>query len=288
MMSDLILTASGLLALCAAAISDIRTREVPDWISYGLIVTGFSVRIFHAIAYAEADYVIKGMIGFVVMFVFGNIMFYTRQWGGGDAKLMMGMGVVFATRPSYLPFHNLPFLLIVVINVFIIGAIYGIVYGIVLAVKNKKRFIEYARRYNRERKTTALKITALMLAGGAVIITASLPLEAGQKFMIGSLALLMLIYPYLAIFIKAVERGCLIKEVPAKKLTPGDWVEQDVYKKGKLVYKKNYLGIEKRDIQRLVRAKVGRVVVKEGIPFIPPFFIGAALAALTGKILFLV
>ena len=105
--------------------------------------------------------------------------------------------------------------------------------------------------------------------------------------MLNTIALLLLVYPYLTIFIKSVEKCCFYKRVSASKLVPGDWVEENIYEKNKLVYKKKLLGIEEGDIKRLIKAKVKNVLVKEGIPFIPPFFIGVLITIISGKIMFI-
>jgi len=287
-MIDIILIMVGLLALLIASISDIKTREVPDWVSYSLIFSGFTLRLMHSLLSSEWTYMWHGLLGFTLMLVLGNLMFHAKQWGGGDTKLIMGIGVVFATRPSFLPVSDIPFLITTIVNILVIGALYGIVYGITLAVKNKKQFLPEAHQLNKDRKIITLKVCALLFALISLLMTMKTELGIQVKIMIAILAVLLLIYPYLTILIKAVEKTCLMKHLPVTKLTPGDWVEQDIYKKNKLIYKKKPLGIEKEDIAKLIKAKVGRVLVKEGIPFIPPFFLGALISVITGKIIFII
>ena len=53
----------------------------------------------------------------------------------------------------------------------------------------------------------------------------------------------------------------------------------------RVIYKVKNTGIEKEDIQKLIKAKIKEVLVKEGIPFIPPFFIGTILTVLQWNIL---
>lgn len=288
MMMDILLVIIGLIALLIASISDMKTREVPDWISYGLIFTGFTLRILYSVMYNEWNYLWYGILGFGVMMILGNLMFRAKQWGGGDTKLIMGIGVIFATKPAFLPLNDIPFLAVMVVNILVIGAVYGIVYGIILATKNKKQFLPEAKKISKERKMVFMKICALLFAVASVIMTITTDLDEQVKLMIGGLAFLLLIYPYLTILIKGVEKVALMKHLPVSKLTPGDWVEQDVYKNGKILYKKKPLGIEQEDIAKLIKAKIGKVLVKEGIPFIPPFFLGALVTVIMGKIVFLI
>ena len=288
MITDAILVIVGLFALLAASISDIKKREVPDWISYSLIFTGFALRFMHSFVYQEWNYFYYGLLGFAITFIIGNLMFRARQWGGGDTKLVMGVGIVFATRPSFLQAHDIPFLVMMLVNILFIGAIYGIIYSIVLAIKNWKKFKPVAAKMNKDKRVIVIKIKAFIFAVSTIMITTMTQIDTELKLISSLIAFLLVIYPYLTVLIKAVEKSALYKMLPAKDLTPGDWVEQDVYKNGKIIYKQNPLGIEQGDINKLIKAKVAKVLVKEGIPFIPPFFIAALITVLVGKLLFVV
>ena len=94
-----------------------------------------------------------------------------------------------------------------------------------------------------------------------------------------------MLYPYLWVYVKAVEKACLYKYVKPRQLTEGDWVEEDILISNRVIYKAKNTGIEKEDIQKLVKARVKKVLIKEGIPFLPPFFLGTAAAVLQLNIL---
>ena len=286
MMMDIVLVTIGLLALLIASLFDIKTREVSDWISYSLIFSGIMLRLMYAGTYGQWSYFYGGLIGFGLMFILGHLMFYTKQWGGGDAKLMMGVGVVFATQPYFVGNHPFPFLALVLLNIAVVGALYGIIYGICLAITYRKKFVVSFKRLNKEKSVAKFKVAALVFAGMTMIVV-MLSNDIRLKTMASTGALFILIYPYLSIFIKSIEKSCLLKKIPVTSLTPGDWVEQDVVKNKKIVYKRKLLGIEKKDIEKLIKAKANAVLVKEGIPFIPPFFLGALITVISGKIIFI-
>ena len=84
-------------------------------------------------------------------------MFKTRQWGGGDAKLIMGLGIVFATGPFFVKESYLPFLFMFVVNTLLLGALYGVVYSVVLAHKNRKKFVLALKKRIRALKRKTLK-----------------------------------------------------------------------------------------------------------------------------------
>ena len=63
--ADMVLIILGFAALIFASIHDLKTREVPDWLSYSLIVTGFGIRIIHSLIFQDYWYLGYGFIGFV-------------------------------------------------------------------------------------------------------------------------------------------------------------------------------------------------------------------------------
>jgi len=91
------------------------------------------------------------------------------------------------------------------------------------------------------------------------------------------LVAIILIFPYLYIFVKAVENSCMIKLLAPKQLTEGDWLVKPV-KIGKKIIKPKTEGLTVQDIAIIKKAKK-KVLVKEGMPFVPVFLI-AVLASL--------
>ena len=77
----------------------------------------------------------------------------------------------------------------------------------------------------------------------------------------------------------------MYKYVIPKKLTEGDWVVKDIKIKGKLIYSSKSLGIEKNQIAQLIKSKIKKVLIKEGLPFVPSFLIGTLITLLFGNIL---
>ncbi len=286
LVADGVLISVALIATIIAGWNDLKTREVPDWISYGLIITAFTIRLMESLLSGVWSYFYYAIFGFLAMYVFGMIMFRTRQWGGGDAKLIMGLGVIFATRPYFVPESHMPFLIILVINILLVGAVYGIIFGIWLAWKNRVKFKKVISKLLRQKAILQLRIITLFVAIPLFIISfffQTMMLRLSSMIV----ALLLLIYPYLWTFIKAVENACLLKQLSPSKLTEGDWVEGNVVVKNKVIYKPKNIGIESADIKKLIKAKVKSVLVKDGIPFTPTFLLGILLSLWNGGIILL-
>ncbi len=277
---DLLIAVLAVFGLGAATIHDLRTREVPDWITYGLIAGGFGIRLLAALGPEEWSYFFMAFVGLGVTYLLGSTMYYAKQWGGGDAKMMMALGVLFATRPSFLPAATAPFLGVLFVNILLFGAVYGLVWGVSLAWKHRQKFTKAAKQLLIEKKMMKMRMIAIVIA--AIVFTTALVIpDIFLRMSIMTFALLILLYPYLWIYVKSVEKACLYKYVKPQQLTEGDWVDEDVkIKRGITIYKAKNTGIEKRDIQKLINARIKKVLVKEGIPFIPPFFLGTVATLL--------
>lgn len=277
--ADALLAVFGFVALIFASIHDFKTREVPDWLSYSLIVAGFSTRIFHSLVFWDWWYLLYGLIGFGAMFVIGLIMYYTKQWGGGDAKLIMGLGIVFASSP----FNGQNFLIVFWINILVFGALYGIAWSAFLAFRNKKAFVKSFKKMLGEKK----RIRRFALVFGLLAVVSLFFIQVYYiRFVLCIAALFFIGYSYLIVFIKAVEDSSMYKWLPVSKLTEGDWVAKPVYVKKKLICGPKDLGLEKHQIEALKKARVKKVFVKEGIPFTPSFLIAAIITFIWGNVLF--
>ncbi|MBI2498918.1 prepilin peptidase [Candidatus Woesearchaeota archaeon] len=279
MIGDIFLIAATMAALISSTITDIKAKEVPDWISYALIFSGLSVRLIYSLIFSDFYYFIYGLIGFGSMFLLGNILYHLKQWGGGDAKLAMGLGATLATKPFYLENSYLPFLLTLIVLIFIIGSLYGFIWSIILIFKNPKSFKEEFSKLNSQ-NYKIIKILTLILSISLVLFSFYL-----GNFKLASiiLALLLLIYPYLFIAIKALENIHFYMYKETEKLVEGDWIAKDIKLKNEIVFHKKELGIEKKDIDHLIKLGVKKVLVKEGIPFVPPFLIGTIIALIFGN-----
>lgn len=277
--TDALLAIFGFVALIFASVHDVKTREVPDWLSYSLIVSGFGIRIFHSLVFSDFWYLLYGLIGFGAMFIIGLVMYYARQWGGGDAKLIMGLGVVFAS-----PFYDKFLISSFLVNIVVFGALYGIAWSAFLAVRNWDTFVKSFKKVLVIKKC----FRRIALIFGLLVVVFLFFIQVSYlRFVLCVAALLFIAYSYLSVFVKAVEDSCMYKWLPVSRLTEGDWVAKPVYINKELVCSPKSLGLEKSQIEALKKAKVKKVFVKEGIPFVPSFFIAAVVTLVWGNVLFL-
>ena len=79
----------------------------------------------------------------------------------------------------------------------------------------------------------------------------------------------------------------MYKYIDINKLTEGDWAARDVKYKGKIICKKDSYGLTKLEINLLKKHKFKKILIKEGIPFVPSFLIGFLISIIWGNIIFI-
>ena len=82
-MIDLLLLLVGLAVFIIGSITDIKTREIPDWVSYSAIILGLGLRLLYSLSTLDWSFFLYGLLGFGIFLALGLFMFYTGQWGGG-------------------------------------------------------------------------------------------------------------------------------------------------------------------------------------------------------------
>lgn len=286
-----------LICLGIATITDIKKREVPDTLNFGMMILGVVLGIIFSIINNSWDPLITSSIGLGIGYLIGAAMFYSGQWGGGDAKMLMGMGAIIGIPLSVISKSGLniassgiidlgsllmgkggeiPFFITTIITIFIAGGIYGLFYSIGLIIKNWKEFKNEFRKKREEKKI--IKTRKLVLAGVLLILILMLITPYREvRLSIGILGVMIFTFQYLIIISKVIENTCLIKTVPVRRLTEGEWIVEDVIVEGKRICGPKDLGISLEQIKKLKKLKIKTIKIKEGIPFIPGFLLGYIL-----------
>lgn len=284
MIIDILLLIVILLALVAATITDFKTREVPDWISFSLIITSLVIRLIYSLISKQWNFFIMGLIGFTSFFILANILYYGKQWGGGDSKLLMGIGAGFATYPEFLLKYlspNLDFniLAIFLINLVLVGGIYGTIWSFMLAIKNKDKFKQEFKNLLKSKKIKFTLITSFLII---TILTIFLLISRISLILIIISLIITTLFIFFIISIKAIEKSCMYKSISTTNLTEGDWVADKSIKKK---YNISELGIENYQINQLKKDKLKKILIKEGIPFTISFPITILITLIFGNIL---
>ncbi len=251
-MNEVIGLGIALAALVAGSITDLKTREVPDWLNYGLIFTGVGLGVLSSIIFSDISYLFRSLTGLVFFFLIGALLFYTGQWGGGDTKMIMGLGSIIGLNiPWPIPsnIQETPFMIIFIGATLVSGAIYGLIWTCALSIKRRKECIEGIKKKLSTREAVRTKYICL---GSMLILLIAFFLinEFYTRISVIILAIVIPLIFYLSIIIKVTEKVCMIKDVSPKKLTEGEWIEEEIMEDKKLIFKKGRI-LSEKDIEKI-------------------------------------
>jgi Flp pilus assembly protein protease CpaA len=271
-----------LIGLLLGSYTDIKTREIPDTLSFSLIFLGIAIALCTSISFWSYKPLLASALGLACGTLIGLVSYYTGQWGGGDAKILMGMGSLIGLDIFILG-KGFPLLGTFLVNLVIAGAIYGIFWLLSLAVKHWHTFRIEFREARRKSKIIKFRIALLALIVLFTAVVFILKPDLLITFLLYLILLFAMIFLYMSIIIKTIEKTCLIKKISVKKLTEGDWIVEKVKLKNaaKHIYTKT--GITTQGIQMLKRSGKKTITVKEGIPFVPSFLLAYLITLALGN-----
>jgi len=200
-MADIMLVSIALIILLIGTFTDFKTREVPDWVNYSGIFAGLGIRLIYSASALDPSYILSGALGFGVFLGIALAMFYMGQWGGGDSKMLMGLGALMG-----LEFRPDNIMVAFFVNALIIGAAYGVLWSIILAVKHKKKFVPYMAKVMKSEQYKKSKKALLVIILSIVVLSLVSGYFAAAALLSIALAILFLFYVF--IFLRLVLDRC--------------------------------------------------------------------------------
>lgn len=271
MIADILLLIIALIALIFSTVVDIKIKEVPNWISYSLIISAISIRIIAGLATENYFYFIYGLIALIVSYIIAYSLYHLQIWGGGDSKLLIGLSCVFATKPFFLE-TQFPFILLLFFCIALAGATYSVIIATYLGIKHKSQLVIELKKIWLDKKINLIRrITSL---SAIILVTISFFFQNQIKIFLMITSIFVFFYIFLWMFIKSIEKVSMYKLTAVSKLTEGDWLVKDVTLNNEIICKKHANGLTHEDIQKLKQHNITEVKIKHGIPFVPPFLIG--------------
>jgi Flp pilus assembly protein protease CpaA len=251
------LFAIALVYLIIASYEDVKKTEVANWVTYSFAVFALAYRAVYSVLKGDYKFFLFGVIGFLVFYLIGNLLYYAKALGGADVKLLRGIGAVL----PYSGYLNLVVLSLgFIVLLFAVAFVYALVYSIFVVIRYKSRFV---REFRAQIKKFKLVVIVSPLVGVLCLI---LSIVYSYGMIGGAAFLFFLLMPLLYVFLKAVDE-CMIVIKKPKDLMEGDWILNDIKLKSYIV-KNTVHGLSAEDIMMLRRA--GRDIrVKNGIPFVP-------------------
>lgn len=249
------------LWLLIASILDLKYREIPNWLSFSLAGFGLSFMAFKSVFEWNISFFSVSLLGFVFFFIMAYLLYYSRVFAGGDAKLLIGLGpilpFIFGNYSSFgmliLSFLFFVFLLLVV------GGFYGLFYSLYIVSFDFKKF---RKSFYEEMDGKKIKIFSIFSS-----ILLLLPLITGEYLFL-FFPIIVFLLPFLTFYSKAVEE-CMVIEKKTKDLSIGDWLYEPVKIGGERI-EGDWEGLSEDEIKKLAKEK-DSVKIKDGIPFVPSF-----------------
>lgn len=259
-MFDLFLFLLGLIWIFIATLQDLRKREIDNLLSFSLIIFGAAYVIFYSLVYQSINYFLIKTLGLAIFIGLGYALYYGRFFAGGDAKLIMGLGIILTLSMNIK--ENLYNYGLFLFLLFFFGGFYGLAYSVFIAVRSKDFFKFYKKKIG-EQKSFVLIFAVFS------IISVILPLYLNENLLF-IISAAILILPFLFLYAKTIEENCMIKKTSYNEVTVGDWLNEKV-RVGNKVIMPNWEGLTEKQIL-LIKKYRKNVMIKNGIPFVPAFF----------------
>lgn len=277
------LVLTGFLGSSLAAYFDLKTTEIPDEIPLAMVVLGLLVRFGYSMFSGQWNFLLlPAMVG-GGFFLFGLLMYYTGQWGGGDAKLLGALGLLMGTLPEgIVAVSFFPLFMDFIINVFMVGATYIILYAFVMSLKNRditNGFFKTLKKDVKEFILFSVLIITVIIVDVFLLwkIFGTVSFWLGSGIMVGGMCFYLLWK-----FLRCVEKIGFMKKIETKNLKEGDMIGENI-KKLKL-NKKIIRGLTKEEVRKIRKLKK-TIWIREGVRFGPVFPISIIVTLLFGNLL---
>jgi hypothetical protein len=263
---NLFLIILGITWILGAVLQDLKRREVDNLWNFSLIGIALAYRMSVSIYNGEYWFFINGILGIGIFLFLANAFYYSRLFAGGDAKLLVALGSILPLSYNWAVNFKIFFAFILLFMV--TGAVYSIIWSGFLIFVNWQKFSkEFSRQTKNYKKLFFFSFIAVILSSLLLFFIDYLALA-----LIGAIILL---FPLLFIFSKAVEESCMVKALEPGKVTEGDWLYEDIKVNGKKI-KADWQGISKSELKSIQSGYRKKILIKQGIPFTPSFFFGFA------------
>ena len=278
MLLETILLVVALGGSVLAGIIDLKTTEIPDWIPYVMIGVGIAGNLVKSyLLWTYTPILLSVLVGLLFL-GFGFMLYYTGQWGGGDAKLLSGIGFLLPQLSGIRTFF--PFPLSFFFNVFFVGAFYMIGYTVVMALMNRRILVAFAKDLKgRIKELLLLNLGIIVFLGiiGVYTVNHLGIVTAGDMLIFGGAVLAMTIGMFtLWRFAKAVEDIGFKRKIKVSKLREGDVPDDS----------KIWEGLTKDQVEKIKKSGKKEIVIKEGVRFGPVFAIALIVTVLAGDAVF--
>lgn len=257
-----------------ASIWDLKTTEIPDEIPYVMIAIGAITHLIESfLLWNYLPFLLSLVVGLSFL-CFGFLMYYTGQWGGGDAKILSAIGFLLPTYPSGKILF--PFPVSFLFNVFIVGAAYMILYAFILAVVERRILFSFVKDVKASSKflfiLLIMTIVSILFFRFGIYWLSNVATLGDIPYLAFMSTLVMLALFFFLKFVKTVEEVGFKKKIPVSELKVGDV----------LLESKVWDGIDEKQLKKIKKSGKKYVWIKEGVRFAPAFPLALLFTLLFG------
>ncbi|MBM3309275.1 MAG: hypothetical protein FJY77_03385 [Candidatus Altiarchaeales archaeon] len=283
-----IVIATALLFLLLASIQDLKKGEISDKISIGFTITIMLLAISLAIYAKNTNPVSNAItIGFSY-FIIAYVLFKLGQWGGGDVKILLGLGCTLGLLNSLnytwntpiTPYHTAYFL-----NMGILAMPYALIYMLILSCKKPEVYAEF-------RKKTVQKKTLFMLLTSVAL---PLALYLATKFTLFiAFSAILPIFTLASLYLKTSEEILLTQVILVSELKEGDALAEDLkYEGKKIISKRDIEGLNQQQLKLIKKLSSenkipSSIKIKWGVKFMPIITIAFLITLYAGDLMALI
>ncbi|RLJ01608.1 MAG: hypothetical protein DRP11_04120 [Candidatus Aenigmatarchaeota archaeon] len=274
----------------AASYFDLKTTEIPDRIPLSMFILGLSVHLYTFLKTGDIWSLGYPLLVGGSLFLLGILMYYTGQWGGGDAKLLGAVGFLLPRAPqgfSSSLFINFPISFLM--NLFLVGAVYIIFYSFIFAFMNQNVIKGFLRDLKGSTKEFGIFVISVTLTTFAIFIGVGLRWGVSLSNIISNLIIPVYLIPasigifVLWRFLRVVEETGFRKRINVKHLKEGDMLGEDIKELG--LSSKIIRGLTSEEVERIRKSGKKKIWIKEGVRFGPAFPIALAITLLYGSLI---
>lgn len=277
-MMDWLLLAIGAAGFGLAGYWDLKTTEFPDWLPYAVIVLSLVVRGAYSWMLGDWWIILNSVIVGGLFLGLGLLLYYIKQWGDGDAWLLGALGFLFPVAPgSFVPVVSSSFLfqMALLFNFFVLSFVYLIVYAIGMGVKDRRLLSGFSHSFSGQAPMVGMMTIMFSAACLAIVMVMSvvfgLPVNAVSHILLLPAAILGLL-----VFVQYgqyIEKHMFKREISVKDLRVGD-----------VPVGEKFRVLNQKEVDEL-KAKGGKVWIKEGVRLSPVFLITLLVTFFYGSLL---
>jgi hypothetical protein len=271
-----------LFFLAYASYCDLSGGEVPDALSFLFSASMIVLAVYAFMVLGAPSFPRVFFVG-AAYFVFGYLLYQFGQWGGGDVKMLAGVGLSLALLASLgLNWVNVsfaPYYIAFYFNMGLVSMPYVLAYSLLLTAKKPRILSLFVESLGSK---VNLGFLFLFLVPAFVLFSRGF---GG----LGVLSLIPAAYFLLSLYLKGVEHEALQKTIDVTKLSEGDVLAYDLVVGGKLIAsRRNIEGLTREKSEEIKNlAKEGKIPseirVRWGVKFIPIMAAAYALTVYAGN-----